>query len=385
MPTPPGYFDYASTAPLHPAARAALLTAYDEGWADPSRLYGVARRARIALDEARAQIAAALDVRSDEVSFTSSGTSSVHAGLAGALRGRSRVGRTLVAGAVEHSSVLALGHQHAATGGDFQLVPVAATGRVDTDRFAAAVSADTALASLQHANHEVGTVQPVAAVAALCAAVGVPLHVDAAQTVGRIPVSMKELGASLLSASAHKWGGPAGVGILVVRKGIRWRSPAPEDDRESGRVPGFQNLPAILAAAAALHARQQEMADEAARLSPLIDRIRAEVARTIPDVQVVGDPVDRLPHLVTFSCLYVDGEALLHALDRQGFAVSSGSSCTSSTLAPSHVLEAMGVLTHGNIRVSLGRETAAAEIDRFLELLPQIVARLRTADHVEGL
>lgn len=385
MPTPPGYFDYASTAPLHPAARAALLTAYDEGWADPSRLYGVARRARIALDEARAQIAAALDVRSDEVSFTSSGTSSIHAGLAGGLRSRSRVGRTLVASAVEHSSVLALGNQHAAAGGDFHLVPVAPTGRVDTDRFAAAVSADTALASLQHANHEVGTVQPVAAVAAHCAAVGVPLHVDAAQTVGRIPVSMGELGASLLSASAHKWGGPAGVGVLVVRKGVRWRSPAPEDDRESGRVPGFENLPAIVAAAAALHARQQEMADEAARLSPLIDQIRAEVARTVPDVQVVGDPIDRLPHLATFSCLYVDGEALLHALDREGFAVSSGSSCTSSTLAPSHVLEAMGVLTHGNIRVSLGRETEAAEIDRFLELLPQIVARLRTADHVEGL
>ena len=174
----------------------------------------------------------------------------------------------------------------------------------------------------------------------------------------------------MLTASAHKWGGPPGVGLLVVRRGTAVR-------RRTRRPTGAVDLPPIVAAAAPLRAVRAEAAAEAARLPPLVDRIRATVAATVPDVEVVGDPVDRLPHLVTFSCLYVDGEALLHALDRRGFAVSSGSSCTSSTLQPSHVLAAMGVLTHGNVRVSLHRETTADEVDRFLAELPGIVADLR--------
>ena len=175
------------------------------------------------------------------------------------------------------------------------------------------------------------------------------------------------------------------MGILAVRKGTRWSSPLPADEREQGRVPGFGNLPAVVAAAASLRARAAELAGEAARLGPLVDRIRDRVAATVPDVEVVGHPTARLPHLVTFSCLYVDGEALLHALDARGFAVSSGSSCTSSTLTPSHVLEAMGVLSHGNVRVSLHRETTEAEVDRFLAVLPEVVAELRRTAGVLGL
>jgi cysteine desulfurase len=184
-------------------------------------------------------------------------------------------------------------------------------------------------------------------------------------------------GWSLLSASAHKWGGPPGVGVLAVRKGTRWLDPRP-----TAPPP---NLPAVVAAAASLRAVLGTADAEAARLSALIDRVRAGVAATVPDVEVVGDPVNRLPHLVTFSCLYVDGEALLHALDRQGFAVSSGSSCTSSTLRPSHVLEAMGVLSHGNVRISLHRETTSGEVDRFLAALPGVVAGLRAEVGVSGL
>jgi cysteine desulfurase len=385
MPSVTGYFDYASTAPLHPAARAALLAAYDDGWADPGRLYGVARRARIALDDARARVAAVLGARPDEVSFTASGTAAVQLGVLGALRGRSRLGSRLVLSAVEHSSVMAAAEQHAAAGGEVVHVGVSRDGRVDVAVLTSALADDTALVCLQHANHEVGTLQPVADVGAACAARGVPLLVDAAQSVGRIPVQVTELGAALLSASAHKWGGPAGVGVLVVRKGVRWRSPLPVDDREGRRVAGFENVPAIVAAAAALEARQAEMPEEATRLSKLVDLVRVEVPRRVPDVEVVGDPVVRLPHLVTFSCLYVDGEALLHELDRHGFAVSSGSSCTSSTLQPSHVLEAMGVLTHGNIRLSFGRDTAAAEGERLLDVLPRVVAELRQVTHAEGL
>jgi cysteine desulfurase len=385
MPPVPGYFDYASTAPLHPAARDALLAAYDEGWADPARLYSVARRARIALDDARARVAAVLGARPDEVSFTASGTASVQLGVLGALRGRSRVGNRLLLSAVEHSSVMAAAEQHAVAGGEVVHIGVSRDGRVNVDALEAALTDTTALVSVQHANHEVGSLQPVHEVAAACGARGVPVHVDAAQSVGRIPVDVNDLGAALLSASAHKWGGPAGVGVLVVRKGVRWRSPLPVDEREGRRVAGFENLPAIVAATAALEARQAEMGDEATRLSSLVDLVRVEVPRRVPDVEVVGDPVDRLPHVVTFSCLYVDGEALLHELDVHGFAVSSGSSCTSSTLQPSHVLEAMGVLTHGNIRLSFGRDTAASDVDRLLDVLPGLVAELRQVTHAEGL
>jgi cysteine desulfurase len=165
--------------------------------------------------------------------------------------------------------------------------------------------------------------------------------------------------------------------VLCVRTGTRWRSPYPADDREAGRVPGTPNVPAIVAAAAALRAACADQAAEAARLSQLVDQIRRAVAATVPDVDVLGDPVGRLPHIVTFSCLYVDGEALLTALDRRGFAVSSGSSCTSSTLEPSHVLVAMGALTSGNVRVSLHHATTQAEIDEFLQVLPGTVAEVR--------
>jgi cysteine desulfurase len=173
--------------------------------------------------------------------------------------------------------------------------------------------------------------------------------------------------------------------VLVVRKGTRWSYPGPADERESGRAPGFENVPAIVAAAASLRAVLAEADAEAARLRPLVDRIRAEVPRRVPDVEVVGDPAHRLPHLVTFSCLYVDGEALLSELDRRGFAVSSGSSCTSSTVRPSHVLEAMGVLSHGNVRVSLHRGVTAADVEAFLAVLPEVVAGLRAAAGVAGL
>ncbi|MFD5989428.1 cysteine desulfurase/sulfurtransferase TusA family protein [Streptomyces cyaneofuscatus] len=368
------YFDAASAAPLHPVARQALLAALDEGWADPARLYREGRRARLLLDAAREAAADAVDCRPDELVFTSSGTTAVHAGIAGALSGRRRVGRHLALSAVEHSSVLHTAAAHEAAGGSFTEVPVGRSGAVDPAAYAGALRPDTALACLQSANHEVGTEQPVAEVAALCAETGVPLLVDAAQSLGWGPVAGPW---SLLTASAHKWGGPAGVGLLAVRKGVRFAPQGPAGERESGRAPGFENLPAIVAAAASLRAVRDEAAAEAVRLRALVGRIRSMVAERVGDVEVVGDPERRLPHLVTFSCLYVDGETLLHELDRHGFSVSSGSSCTSSTLEPSHVLKAMGVLSEGNVRVSLPLGTAEADVDRFLEVLPGVVAEVR--------
>jgi cysteine desulfurase len=370
------YLDAATAAPLHPVAREAFLAALEDGWADPDRLYTAGRRAGRLLDAARAATAESLGVRADEVSFTPSGTSAVHAAVLGGLAGRRRAGRTLVHSAIEHSAVLHAATQHAATQhGDAVAVGVDLLGRLDLDEWRRAVAAPgVALASLISASHEVGTVQPVATAARVCAEAGVPLYVDAAQSIGHAPVPP---GWSLLTASAHKWGGPPGVGVLVVRKGTRWLAPYPGDDLYRPRPQGALDLPAVVAAAASLRAATGEAAAEAVRLAALVDRIRATVAATVPDVEVVGDPVERLPHLVTFSCLYVDGEALLHALDRHGFAVSSGSSCTASTLRPSHVLEAMGVLSHGNVRVSLHRGTKEADVDRFLAVLPGAVADIR--------
>ncbi|MGW5123132.1 aminotransferase class V-fold PLP-dependent enzyme [Streptomyces sp. NPDC004069] len=368
------YFDAASSAPLHPVARQALLAALDEGWADPARLYREGRRARLLLDAAREAAAEAVGCRADELAFTSSGTRAVHSGIAGALAGRRRVGRHLIVSAVEHSSVLHSAEAHEADGGPVTRVPVDRRGRVAVGAYEAALREDTALACLQSANHEVGTEQPVTEVAAVCRAAGVPLLVDAAQSLAWGPVGGDW---SLLTASAHKWGGPPGTGLLVVRKGVRFAPRGPVDERESGRAAGFENIPAIVAAAAALRAVRAEAAEEAVRLRELTERIRARVPRLVPDVEVVGDPARRLPGLVTFSCLYVDGETLLHELDREGFSVSSGSSCTSSTLTPSHVLRAMGVLSEGNVRVSLPPGTPEEEVERFLAVLPGAVAAVR--------
>jgi cysteine desulfurase len=364
------YLDAASGLPWHPAARQALLASLEDGWADPSRLYGSGRRARLLLDAAREVVAEGIGARPDEVSFCANGTQALHAAVLGALAGNRRRPR-LVHSAVEHSAVLHAAERHVAAGGQAVAVGVDRLARVDVEQFVRAASApEVAAAALQAANHEVGTVQPVAEVAARVAA---PLLVDGSHVVGRAAVA---LGWAVLTADARLWGG-GDLGVLAVRTGTRWRSPFPADERESGRVPGVPNLPAIVAAAAGLRAVLAERDAQAARQGALVERIRRAVAATVPDVEVLGDPDDRLPHLVTFSCLYVDGEALLHGLDRRGFAVSSGSSCTSSTLTPSHVLVAMGALTSGNLRVSLHRDVSEADVDAFLAALPEVVAAVR--------
>ena len=382
------YFDAASAEPMHPEARQTLLAALADGWADPARLHREGRRARLILDQAREAVSAELGCRADELSFTSSGTQAAHLAVLGAVQARQSPTRgpgRIVASAVEHSSVLNAADWLANRSGTaVTITGVDRLGRADLGEFAAALApagagpsagaATTLLACLQTANHEVGTVQPVEEAAQYCAERKVPLLVDAAASAGRMAVPA---GWSLLAASAHKWGGPAGVGVLAVRKGVRWREPLPAGDRAGYRVPGFPNVPAVLAAAAALTAARTERAATDGALRALTGRIRAAVPALVEDAVVHGDPANRLPHIVTFSCLYVDGEALVTELDKAGFSVSSGSACASQTWQPSHVLAAMGALTHGNVRVSLPRDTAAASIDEFLAVLPSIVARVR--------
>ena len=372
------YFDAASAEPMSPVARAALLAALDDGWADPARLHREGRRARLLLEAARERVAAVLRCRADEVAFAGSGTQAVHLGVLGAVQARRSATRGpghLVVSAVEHSSVLNAAAQAEAAGSAVTVAGVGPDGRVDVTDFTAALARErTVLACLQSANHEVGTIQPVEEIAARCADARVPLFVDAAASAGRLELPA---GWSLLAASGHKWGGPPGVGVLAVRKGVRWRSPLPDDSREGHRVPGFPDLPAIAAAAAALEAFDADRAANDAALRPLTDQIRDEVGALVPECVVHGDRSRALPHIVSFSCLYIDGEALAIELDKAGFSVSSGSACASDTQQPSHVLAAMGAITHGNIRVSLPSGTTRESVTGFLATLPDIVGRLR--------
>lgn len=362
--------DSASSGPLHPAAREAFLAALDRGWADPRRLHHEARTARLLLDNARAATAQCLGVREDEVTFTPSGTHAVHLGLLGLARG-SRRARGIAHSAVEHSCVHhAVAWATETWGSHPALVGCDREGRVDPAGLMDAVGPDVGVVALQVANHEVGTLQPVDD---LDLPDDVAVFSDACAAMGRVDLPGTW---SAAAGSAHKWGGPAGVGVLLVRRRARWRNPFPADDRVDERATGFDNVPAALAAAAALQAVTAERAEVGARQHELVARVRAAAA-ALPDVEVVGDPDHRLPHLVTFSCLYVDGEALVHELDRRGYGVASGSACAATTLRPSHVLEAMGVLTHGNVRLSLHRDTTPEQVDDFLAALGEVVADLR--------
>ena len=372
------YFDAASAEPMSAAAREALLAALEDGWADPVRLHREGRRASLLLDQARERMAALLRCRADELAFTSSGTQAVQLAVLGAVRARQSATRGaghVVVSAVEHSSVLNAVAEAELAGSDVTIAGVGADGRVDIAAFTEAARRDrTVLACLQTANHEVGTIQPVAEIAAACGSAGVPLFADAAASAGRLPLPA---GWSMLAASAHKWGGPPGVGVMVIRKAVRWRPPLPPGSREGHRVPGFPNLPAIMSAVAALDAFEadREAADIALRL--LTSQIRDRLTWAVPDCVVHGDHSGSLPHIVTFSCLYIDGEALVIELDKAGFSVSSGSACATDTQQPSHVLAAMGAITHGNVRVSLPRNTTEESVTAFLDVLPDIVGRLR--------
>jgi cysteine desulfurase len=286
-----------------------------------------------------------------------------------------------VASAVEHSAVLVPGRDRAARAGDphlFAEVEVDRLGRVALTALTEAVSVGgTVAAAVQHANGEVGTVQPLGAAHEVCRAAGVPLVVDAQASLGRLPAPTAF---DVLAGDARSWGGPGGVGVLVVPERTRWSLPGPVEDGDHGRGGDLPWVPLALAAAEAWQQVEADRERDAAEATALVDDIR-RAAAAVPDVEVVGDPVDRLPHVVTFSALYCDGEAVVHALDRLGIAVASGSACTASTLEPSHVLAAMGVLTHGNVRVTLPlaavRPTRGDDVRRLVEALPTVVAGVR--------
>lgn len=383
MPAARVHLDAGGSARLHPLARQGLEQALTEGWADPHRLHSESRRAAALAWGAREAVAAVVGARTEEVHFAPSHVAALHAGIRAVALGRRRTGSTIVTSAVERAAVLGAAAFVTARGSEgsrHEIVAVDALGRVDPDAFARAVSSPgVALAALQHSNGEVGTVQPVEAAHLAARAAGVPLLVDAGAALGHTAIPA---GWDLLTADGADWGGPSGVGVLVVRRGVRSTADWPEDS--DSWFPGGVGVPAAFAAAVALQACIADQDAQDARRRAVVDLIRTRVPQLVPDVEVVGDPLNRLPHVVTFSCLFVDGEALVTELDRAGFAVGSGSACTSSALEPSHVLAAMGVLTHGNVRIGLDRTTTREDVDRFLAVLPGAVARVRAVLGVFG-
>jgi cysteine desulfurase len=372
-----------------PAARATLAAALDAGWADPQRLYAEGRAARALLDQAREVLAQGLGVRPAEVSFLPSGPAGLRTAVEGLRYAGRRRGARMVATAVEHSAILTTGRYHAATAQDpslFAEVPVDWSGRVDLSALQDAVAVPgTILAAVQSANGEIGTRQPLERAHALCLKHGIPLLVDAMASLGRDPTPEHF---DVLAGDARSWGGPGGLGVLVVPERTRWRRPGPASEVEHGRTDVEPMIALALAAAEAWRATQADRADQSALSSALVRRLRA-AAEHLPDVEVVGDPDNGLPHVLTFSLLYVDGEALAIELDRRGFAVGTGSACTSSTLEPSHVLAAMGVLTHGNVRLTLPLSPVAPrlveDVSRFIAELPDAVAAVRAHLGASGL
>lgn len=370
----PGFLDAASGSWLNPGGREALLAAFERGWADPTRRYREGRMSGMLLDAARATIAGAMDLRPPEVSFTGSATDAMHRAIAGRLAARPG---TLVTSAVEHSAILRAGDRHEASGGAVVSVGVDGLGRVDVTEFIEAVRHESvSLACLQAYNHEVGTTQPVDEILEACRAAGVPLLVDASMSLGRVNTPPP---ADLLVGSAISWGGPAGVGVLGVRSGVAWTPPGPYDEREAGRVPGLPAVATIVVAARALEWALAQQPDDASRCRSLLDHLRAAIPQAIPGVRHLGDPNEGLPHLLALSCLYTSADALVDGLDEAGFAVSSGSSCVADTRRPSHVLEAMGALTQGNLRLTLPLGSDDTTIAGFGEALAEVIAADREA------
>lgn len=360
---------------MHPAASQTLAAALEAGWADPRRLYASARRSRALLDQAREIIATGIGVRPAELSFHPSGADALAAGLTGLLHARRRRGRRLVASAVEHSVILTLGRARAADDEASDLVEVAVDGygRVDLEQWGTALDAESvAVAALQHANGEVGTVQPLEQAYALAQQVGVPLLTDAQASLGRVPAPTW---ADVIVGSAASFGGPPAVGLLVVRDGTRFALPGRRLEAEHGRAAADPWVPLVLAAAEAWRQVEAAREAEASAAYRLTEQLRTDLSR-IQGLAVVGHPAERLPHVLTASALYVDGETLVHALARQGFEVASGSACTASTLEPSHVLAAMGALSHGNVRVTLPLEAIAPRRDEAAATLPAVLARI---------
>jgi len=375
------YLDNAATTMVRQEVVDAMIPAFTTYYGNPSSLHEYAREAGKLADEARAKVAAAIGAKPDEIVFTGGGSESDNMVLRGAAAANRKKGKHIITSAVEHHAVLytlkAMEREGVA---DVTVLPVDEYGLVTAQQVKDAIRDDTVLVSIMFANNEVGTIMPIAEIGEVCREKGVWFHTDAVQATGHVPIDVEKMKIDMLSMSAHKFHGPKGIGALYIRKGIRIPSLIIGGGQEKKRRAGTENVPGMVGMGVAIELAAQHMAENALRVGALRDKLIEGISSSIPDVKLNGHPSLRLPNNVNFSIRFIEGESILLMLDINGIAASSGSACTSGSLDPSHVLLAMGLpheIAHGSLRLTLSEFTTEQEIDYVLDILPQIVQRLR--------
>jgi len=374
------YLDHNASTPVHPEVVAEMLPYFTELYGNPSSIHAFGREAREGMDLARERVARFLKVSPQEIVFTSGGTESDNFGVKGLAWARGR--GHLITSQVEHHAILRTCRALEAQGFDLTCVSVDEFGMVDPDEIRRAIRPDTVAISIMHANSEVGTIEPIAAIGRIAREHGVPFHVDAVQTFGKLPLDVDALGIDALSFSAHKIYGPKGVAGLFVRKGTKMVAVQHGGEHERRRRAGTENLPGIVGLGKAVEVRARDMQAEAERVTALRDRLWQGVRARVPEVRLSGHPTERLPGTASLLFRHVESESIVLGLDLKGIGVSAGSACTSGNVEPSHVLVAMGVpldWAMGSVRCSLGRSTTAEDIDYVVECLEPLVRKLRQA------
>jgi cysteine desulfurase len=375
------YLDHAATTPLRPEVLDAMQPYLVEHFGNPSSIHGVGRRARLGLDEARETVARILGAKPREIVFTGGGTEADNLAVKGAAWAASARGRELVVSGVEHKAVTHAAAVMERFGFGLTWLPVDRYGRVDPVNVEAAIGGHTTLVSVMYANNEVGTIQPIAEIGAICRQRGVLLHVDAIQAAGYLALDVDALGADLVSLSGHKLYGPKGVGALFVRQGTALLAQLSGGSQERQRRAGTENVPGIVGFARALELAQAERAAEAERVATIRDQLVAQLT-ALPGVALSGHPVDRLPNSASFLVDGVEGGDLVAALDLEGIAASTGSACTTGSAEPSHVLLAMGVepgAAHGSLRLTLGRGSTDEGVRLTVDAMRRVLERMRGA------